>query len=267
MPDESATPPTSEPRRRARPQWMLPLALGLVGALVGIVGYVWIADPNDSGEPAATTATSRPTATTRADAISVGVYQKIQPSLVFIETRTTGDDGALGSGVIVNEQGQILTALHVVRNATGIRVTFADGTQSPAEVVSADPDHDIAVLESETGPEIIVPAVLGGGVRVGDEAFPVGNPFGLVSSITAGVVSGLNRSLTRQDGSGELTGLIQFDAAVNPGSSGGPLLDRDGQVVGIVTALANPTDRNTFIGIGFAVPIATASGAAGGPER
>ena len=104
-------------------------------------------------------------------------------------------------------------------------------------------------------------------MRVGDEAFPVGNPFGFLSSITAGVVSGLNRTISRQDGSGELSGLIQFDAAVNPGSSGGPLVDRDGQVVGIVTALANPTDRNTFIGLGFAIPIATASSAAGGPER
>jgi putative serine protease PepD len=267
MPDESAVPPSSDARRRARPQWVLPVVLGLLGALIGITGYVAVADSNGSSGEATPTATSKPTATTRPDAVSVGVYQKIQPSLVFIETRTTGDDGALGSGVIVNEQGQILTALHVVRNATAIRVTFADGTESAAEVVGADPEHDIAVLEAEVGPEVIVPAVLGGGVRVGDEAFPVGSPFGFVSSITAGVVSGLNRSIARQDGSGELDGLIQFDAAVNPGSSGGPLLDRDGQVVGIVTALANPTDRNVFIGLGFAVPIETASGAAGGPER
>jgi len=267
MTDQPSAASASAPRRRARSQWVVPLVLGLVGALVGIAGYVWVADPNDSADQVAPTATSRPTATTRPDAVSVEVYKKIQPSLVFIETRTTGDDGALGSGVIINEQGLILTALHVLRNATAIRVTFADGTQSPAEIVSADPEHDIAVLESETGPEVIVPAVLGGGVRVGDEAFPVGNPFGFVSSITAGVVSGLDRSIGRADGSGELTGLIQFDAAVNPGSSGGPLLDRDGQVVGIVTALANPTDRNVFIGIGFAVPIATASSAAGGPER
>jgi S1-C subfamily serine protease len=233
---------------------------------VGITGYVVIADPSGSGEQA-TTATSRPTATTRADPDSVKVYKKILPSLVYIETRTTGDDGALGSGVIVNDQGQILTALHVVRDATAIQVTFSDGTQSAAQVVSTDPAHDIAVLESEVGPQVIVPAVLGGGVRVGDEAFPVGNPFGFAGSITAGVVSGLDRTITRQDGSGELGGLIQFDAAVNPGSSGGPLLDRDGQVVGIVTALANPADRNTFIGIGFAVPINTASNAAGGPDR
>jgi S1-C subfamily serine protease len=266
MPDQSAAPPSGGSSRSTRRRWAFPLVLGLIGALVGVTGYVVVADPNGSTEQA-TTATSRPTATTRADPDSVVVYKKILPSLVFIETHTIGDDGALGSGVIINEQGQILTALHVVRNATAIDVTFSDGTRSTAQVVGTDPEHDIALLESEDGPQLIVPAVLGGGVRVGDEAFPVGNPFGFVGSISAGVISGLDRTITREDGSGDLTGLIQFDAAVNPGSSGGPLLDRNGQVIGIVTALANPSGRNTFIGIGFAVPIQTASSAAGGPDR
>src|SRR5262249_31049733 len=125
----------------------------------------------------------------------------------------------------------------------------------------------IAVLESEQNPELIVPAVLGGGIRVGDEAFAAGKPLDLSNSLTSGGVSGLDRTIEREDGQGEVPGLIQFDAAVNPGSSRGPRLARDGQVVGIVTALANPTGRNTFIGIGFAVPIQTASGAAGGPDR
>jgi S1-C subfamily serine protease len=107
-----------------------------------------------------------------------------------------------------------------------------------------------------------VPAVLGGGVRIGDDTYSVGNPLGLADSITAGVVSGLNRSIGREDGGGELKGLIQFDAAVNPGSSGGPLLNRQGQVVGIVTALANPTGQRFFVGIGFAVPITSAGGGA-----
>jgi S1-C subfamily serine protease len=238
-----------------------PFLLGLMGALVGILGYVVVADPNDSGGRATSTPTTRPTATTRADPASVEVYQKIQPSLVFIEARTGGDEGALGSGVIMNEQGQILTALHVVRNASSIRVTFADGRQSTAQIVSADPDHDIAVLESETGPELIVPAVLGGGVRVGDEVFPVGNPLGFRSSITAGVISGLNRAIARQDGGGQLAGLIQFDAAVNPGSSGGPLIDMAGRVVGIVTGIRTTGSDGGFIGMGFAVPIESAGGA------
>src|SRR5262245_58124341 len=266
MPDEPAAPPSDDAPRPARRRWALPLALGLIGALVGILGYVVIADPNGSDNQATTATTAGRTATTRADPDSVKVYKKILPSMVFIETRTTGDNGALGSGVIINDQGQILTALHVVRDATEIRVTFTDGTRSTAQIVSSDPENDIAVLESETGPELIVPAVLGGGVRVGDEAFPVGNPLGFVGSISAGVVSGLNRTIGREDGEGELRGLIQFDAAVNPGSSGGPLLNRDGQVIGIVTALANPANRNEFSGIGFAVPIQTASGGQGGAK-
>ena len=130
MPDQPTDESTSDARRRARPQWVLPIVLGLLGAIVGIAGYVWVADPNGSGEQATPTATSRPTPTTRPDAVSVAVYEKIRPSLVFIETRTTGDDGTLGSGVIVNEEGQILTAHHVVRDATTIKVTFADGTES-----------------------------------------------------------------------------------------------------------------------------------------
>jgi S1-C subfamily serine protease len=116
------------------------------------------------------------------------------------------------------------------------------------------------VQAPEKPPSVIVPAVLGGGVRVGDDTYSVGNPLGLADSLTAGVVSGLDRSIGREDGDGQLTGLIQFDAAVNPGSSGGPLLNRQGQVVGIVTALANPTGQRFFVGIGFAVPIATAGG-------
>jgi len=267
MPDQSAAPPSGESPRPARRRWASPFVLALIGALVGILGYVVIADPNGSGEQA-TTATTRPTPTTRADPDSVKVYKKILPSLVHIEGTRFPFIGVIGSGVIVNDQGQILTAFHVVDGLEGtINVRFADGKVSPAHIVSTDPDHDIAVLEPEQGPELIVPAVLGGGIRIGDEAFAAGNPLDLANSLTAGIVSGLDRTITREDGNGELTGLIQFDAAVNPGSSGGPLLDRDGQVVGIVTALANPSGRNSFIGIGFAVPIAPASGAAGGPDR
>jgi S1-C subfamily serine protease len=108
--------------------------------------------------------------------------------------------------------------------------------------------------------------VMGGGARVGDAVYPVGNPLGLSGSLTAGVVSALDRSIRSENGR-TLKQLIQFDAAVNPGNSGGPLLNRDGQVIGIVTALANPSQQPYFVGIGFAVPIATAGGAAGGPSK
>ena len=202
-------------------------------------------------------------------ATSAAVYQQILPSLVEIEAEhpTGAKEGAgLGAGVIVNKNGAILTALHVVDGADSIEVSFVDGTKSAAAVSSTDPDNDIAVLMPERGPEVIVPAVLGGPGQVGEEAYAVGHPLGYVGSLSSGVISGLDRSIEAENGK-RIRGLIQFDAAVNPGNSGGPLLDRGGQVIGIVTALANPTRDGYFIGIGFAVPIGTAGGAANAPPK
>jgi putative serine protease PepD len=144
-------------------------------------------------------------------------------------------------------------------------VTFADGTRTPAGVVGADPANDIAVLAPRTLPNILVPALLGnsGRLAVGDDVIAVGHQLGLTSSATAGVVSGLDRAATG-DGGQSLSGLIQFDAAVNPGSSGGPLVNARGETVGIVVSLANPTAAGTFVGVGFAVPIGTALAAGGG---
>ncbi len=198
------------------------------------------------------------------------VYQVIQPSVVLIQTKSNGPDGkvndGLGTGVIVNDTGAILTALHVVDNSTEIDITFADGTQSKAVILNSQPQDDIAVLQPSQPPAQIVPATLGNpnALRVGDEAYVVGNPLGLFSSLSAGVVSGLGRTFTPPNG-GTMKGLIQVDAAVNPGNSGGPLLNRAGQVVGIVTALINPTNQDVFIGIGLAVPINTAASGAGLP--
>jgi S1-C subfamily serine protease len=207
---------------------------------------------------------------TPAPAYSAQVYQAILPSLVFIQTQreNAGEDESfgVGSGVVVNENGDILTALHVVADAAEIEIVFADGTQANAQIVAAEPENDIAVLHPSRPPEIIVPAVLGnpGAMRVGDEAYAVGNPLGLAGSMSAGVISGFDRSFEDENGDRQLEGLIQFDTAVNPGNSGGPLLNRRGQVIGIVTALANPTEQNFFVGIGFAVPIGTAVSASGG---
>lgn len=192
------------------------------------------------------------------------VYASIRPSLVVIGTGRAGSSG-LGAGTVVKDDGTILTALHVVNGATTITVTFADGTQSPATITASTPSQDIAVLTPTTLPEVVVPAVLGGGARVGDVVFAVGHPLGYVDSVSSGVVSATNRTVTVQGI--KLTGLIQTDAAINPGNSGGPLLNAGGQVVGVVTALANPDDDDSYAGIGFAVPIATAGGAAGAPPK
>ncbi len=204
-----------------------------------------------------------------APATSAVVYQQILPSLVQIEASRpspNGDGGGLGTGVIVNASGAILTALHVVDDATEIRLSFVDGTRSRGQIVSADPENDIAVLTSDRKPDPIVPAVLGGAGQVGDETYAVGHPLGFVGSLTSGVISGLERSVEAPDGR-MLRGLIQFDAAVNPGNSGGPLLNRGGQVIGIVTGLANPSQDGNFIGLGFAVPIGAAGGAADAPSK
>ncbi len=199
------------------------------------------------------------------------VYQVIQPSIVLIQVHTVGENAeeedGLGTGVVINDDGDILTSLHVVTNTTSIQLTFADGTESSAQVIAMVPEDDIAVLHSTQLPALLVPATLGNpnAMRIGDEAFVVGHPLGLYGSMSSGVISGLDRTFRPPNSEQRLRGLIQIDAAVNPGNSGGPLLNRYGQVVGIVAGLANPTENNVFIGIGFAVPIDVAGGAAGLP--
>lgn len=241
---------------------------------------------------------------TPSPAHSVLVYQTILPSLVFIKTSRVGpvdgnlarvDDSSsfqlskvsnqapdedeekrpksesfgVGSGVIISADGAILTALHVVGQAEDIQITFADGTQATGELVAAEPDNDIAVLQVDRLPGTFAPATLGNpnAMRIGDEAYVVGNPVGLAGSMSAGVISGLNRTSTPANLGIELTRLIQFDAAVNPGTSGGPLLNRNGEVIGIVVGLVNPLEQVDFSGIGLAVRIDVAGGAAGAPPQ
>jgi len=202
-------------------------------------------------------ATPRPTAT--ASPSVSAIYQRVRPSVVVIRTN---DD--LGSGVIVADDGTIVTANHVIAGATRITVTYFDGTTASAAVAAANPKLDVAVLRPASLPEVVVPAALGGGADVGAPVVAVGNPLGLADSVSAGVVSGLNRTAQTVDGT--YSGLIQFDASVNPGSSGGALLDARGLVIGIVVSIANPAHEDAFAGIGFAVPIGAALGGGSGTE-
>jgi S1-C subfamily serine protease len=251
------------PASRRRGRLLGAFTLGLLGALVGLAGFVLV-DSSGSSDQAATPTTPRATTTT-AVPTPAQTYQTILPSLVLIVAHRGGDT-LVGTGVIVNSNGQILTANHVVQGASSIQITFADRTMTSATIASSTPDNDTAVLAPASPPSVIVPAVLGGGATVGEETYAVGNPLGLTASFSAGVISGLDRTVTL-DQVGTISGLIQFDAAVNPGSSGGPLVNRAGQVLGIVTGLANAIDQDVFSGIGFAVPIATAGGGAGAPPR
>ncbi len=210
-------------------------------------------------------------AETSEPAISALVYRAILPSLVIVQTDREGEEDGfgIGAGVVINADATVLTSLHIVDGASEVQIAFADGSESPAIVSGVDPERDIAVLTPTSLPGLIVPATIGNsdGLRVGDEVFAVGNPLGLVASMSAGVVSGLDRDFKVSGSDQVLEDLIQFDAAVNKGNSGGPLLDRRGQVVGIVTGLVNPSEQGVFIGIGFAVPIDMAAGAAGGAAR
>lgn len=171
----------------------------------------------------------------------------------------------VGSGVVFSDDGMIFTNLHVVAGAERVGVVFADGTESEVTLVDAQPENDLAVLKAKTLPDDLRPATLRTtrGLKSGDEVLAVGFPFGIGPTATWGVVSGLRREHYSQEGRRNLVDLIQFDAATNPGNSGGPLVTRDGDVVGIVTALLNPTEQAFFIGIAFAVPIENAAAAAG----
>jgi S1-C subfamily serine protease len=173
----------------------------------------------------------------------------------------------VGSGVVIVDSGIILTNLHVVAGSKRVTVKFFDGSESDVEMVRAYPENDLAVIKAKKVPDDLESATLGStaNLRPGDEVVAVGFPFGIGPSTSAGVVSGLDRSFRSPEGKQVMTGLIQFDAAANPGNSGGPLVTMDGEVVGIVTAILNPTPARTFIGIGFAATIESAGGAVGIP--
>jgi S1-C subfamily serine protease len=198
-------------------------------------------------------------------------YEAVRESVVRVRGlgREREKDGHLvegiGTGVVIVDSGIILTNLHVVAGAERVEVRFHDGFESEAAVIGVRPEHDLAVLKAAKIPDDLPAATLRSTADLapGDEVVAVGYPFGIGPSVSAGVVSGLMREYRSPKGERVLTNLIQFDAAVNPGNSGGPLVTADGEVVGIVTAILNPTDQRVFIGIGFAVPIENAAAAIG----
>jgi len=249
------------PGRARRAVATVAAVAALLLVLTAVLFYRW---GSSAGAPAAQPS-ARPSPSASGPPSTAQIYTNVAPSVVAIDATHQDGGGDSGTGVIVNADGTVMTALHVVKDATAVRLTFADGTASPATVASADPTNDIATLTPTTLPSVVVPAVIGnaGRLKVGDPVVAIGNPLGLALSTTTGVVSGLDRTEHGADGN-DMTGLIQFDAAVNPGSSGGPLVNGNGQTVGIVVALANPTSAGTFIGIGFAVPIGAAVAGGGG---
>jgi len=197
----------------------------------------------------------------------------VAPSVVRVVGYTRSKNGkaetehGVGTGVVIVDSGTILTNLHVVQGASRITITFHDGLETTASVTGVQPENDLAVLRAHKVPDDLAAAPLRStqNLRAGDQVAAIGFPFGIGPSVSAGVVSGLGRTFASPEGQRPLTNLIQFDAAANPGNSGGPLVTMEGEVVGIVTAILNPTEARTFIGIGFAVPIENAAAAVGMP--
>src|SRR5262245_8021522 len=198
--------------------------------------------------------------------------EAVRQSVVRVRGYVEDENGeekehGVGSGVVIVEDGIIRPTLHVVAGVKRVTVTFFDGLEAEAELVGTKPATDLAVVRAKKVPDDLQPATLGSTQKLqpGDEVVAVGFPFGIGPSVSAGVISGLNREFRSPDGNHVLTRLIQFDAAANPGSSGGPLVTMDGEVIGIVTAILNPTESRTFVGIGFAVTIEAAGSAVGIP--
>jgi len=205
---------------------------------------------------------------------AVRAYEAVSGAVVRV--RTFGGDAievdmyaqrATGTGVVIIDKGVILTSLHVVAGAGRVEVTFHDGLRSDAEVVSTQPENDLAVLQAKRVPDDLRAATLRSSRKLaeGEHVVAVGFPFGIGPSVSAGVISGLKREYRSASGERLLSNLIQFDAAANPGSSGGPLVNAAGEVIGIVTAILGSAERSGFSGIAFAVPIESAASAAGLP--
>jgi S1-C subfamily serine protease len=201
---------------------------------------------------------------------AAAAYDVIAPSLVRINALVKrGDEKpfeAIGTGVIIDDNGTVLTSRHIIADAQEMQIVFRDGSFTKATLINEIAANDMAILKPQVIPDDITPATLApsSSLSIGDEVIAVGNPFGINYSVSAGVVSGLGRTFRSKE-IGTLRNTIQFDAAVNPGNSGGPLVNRNGEVVGIVAGLLNPIEEEFFVGIGFAVPIEAVMSGFGGP--
>ena len=256
---EPVTPaPPSNARGPGGRRTVIAGALFVIAAIAGgAIGAEVVFSRTPPAAPAATSKASASTLTraTAAPATSAtAIYQQAAPGVVTISTvagRSGRQGEGTGSGIVLNANGDILTNAHVVSGATQITVTFKDGKTAPATVTNSNTSADLAVLRVNGAGSSLHPLVLGNSdsVLVGDTAYAIGAPFGLVESMAKGIVSGLNRT----DPATGLTGLIQTDARINPGNSGGPLLNAQGEVIGINDSIESPVAGN--VGVGFAIPI------------
>lgn len=257
--------------RYERPLWVA--AAGLLALLLVLTHAALLPSSRPITQEDISAAVLHTLETATLPSAAAKAFEIIQPSIVRVRRlepdKAGGEDieKGVGTGVVIVDKGIILTNLHVVLGAKRVQVVFADGLESDATVTGMRPEHDLAVLQAHKIPDDLIAATMRStaDLALGDLVVAVGFPFGIGPSATAGVVSGLRREFVSPEGKRLLTNLIQFDAAVNPGSSGGALVTSRGEVVGIVTAILNPTNQRFFVGIGFAVPIENAAAAAGMP--
>jgi len=277
---QAAPPIAREEKQPSRLRaWLRRNRLPLLAGLPGVLALAWmLAQGSVQSASVQYTQEDIDAAVTKAlEAVplpshSTKAYEAVRGSIVRVRAFHDGPDGgefqgSVGSGVVILDKGVILTNIHVIAGAKRITVTFETGMESDAIVTGTQPQDDLAVLQAVTIPDDLMAATLQStaGLQSGDYVTAVGFPFGIGPSVTSGVVSGLKREYRSPEGKRLLTNLIQFDAAVNPGNSGGPLLNATGEVVGIVTGILNPTEQRVFVGIGFAVPIENAAAAVGVP--
>ena len=273
------TPPPDSPRpasraRRFGSRWQRPLlvAAGGIAVLAAVALHALLAPgARQLTQEDIDAAVLHSLETNRMPSAASKAYEAVRRSVVRVRgtSHDKGKDGkpaeGVGSGVVIVDTGIILTNMHVVAGADRVTVEFEDGMESEATVIGVRPEHDLAVLQALKLPDDLPAATLRStaDLNPGDEVIAVGFPFAIGPSVSSGVISGLRRDYFSTQGKRLLTNLIQFDAAANPGNSGGPLVTTDGEVVGIVTGILNPTEQRVFIGIGFAVPIENAAAAAG----
>lgn len=196
--------------------------------------------------------------------VNIAVYEKANRSVVNVTTRTVRPDSMFivevaegsGSGFVIDTQGNVLTNLHVIEGAREVKITLYNGETLEANLVGQDPVNDIAVLHVDCDPQWLYPVEFGQSnrLRVGQRIYAIGNPFGLERTLTTGIISSLNRTLPSRN-ERQMKSIIQIDAALNRGNSGGPLLNGKGQLIGMNAAIASNTGQNT--GVGFAIPANT----------
>src|SRR3990170_5118405 len=254
------------------------LASALTGVAVATVVFQPWSDGGDAGNsaesPASTASTSDAAdrsdgeASLSSDCLSAAdIYERLRPAVVEITTTTAGDQSprappsqGSGSGIVIDGDGTVLTNNHVVAGADSLEVRFSDGPVASATVVGRDPGNDLAVVRAERDGQELTVAPLGDSaqVRIGDPILALGNPFNLEGTLTQGIVSALDRTFAAGGNTRPIRNMIQIDAAVNPGNSGGPLINCQGEVIGVNTLLENPTGDNVNVGVAFAVPVSTA---------